>query len=313
MEFFSEPSRTISAARAHLDRGFRFEQAGTLERALDAYRDALGAAPSSSEEAEARLRIARVYRTMADWERSREESRAAVLLAEQLGALDLAAEAMNIEVGSLQMQGFFDEADQIALEALARAKSPRVRGITLQNLGRSAAERRDFERSDRYFDESIDAFRSANYEIGLAIALANAARAALDRGDTGRSIEIGREAISIARRINMLDVLLTTVQNQAAAHVATGNLDAAESLLTEALGHFTTAKNPVRQAECLEIMGQISETREDFGTAARCYARARDLATAANDLPLVERLEQKAAHAREHDAGVERDAGGERS
>jgi tetratricopeptide (TPR) repeat protein len=291
----------MSAARAHLDRGFRFEQAGTLERALEAYRDAVAARPAPIELAEARLRIARVYRSLAEWDRSREESREAVRIAEASGAADLAAEAMNIEIGSLQMQGFFDEADGIAREALSRATSPRVRGITLQNLGRSAAERREFDTSDHYFDASIEAFRAANYEVGLAVALANAARAALDRGDTARSIEIGREAISIARRLNALDVLLTTVQNQAAAHVATGDLDSAESLLTEALGHFTTARNPVRQAECLEIMGQISQTRDDYGTAARCYARGRDLAIAANDQPLVERLTRKMATATEHE------------
>jgi tetratricopeptide (TPR) repeat protein len=297
METSSEPGRTISAARAHLDRGFRFEQAGTLERALEAYGNAINAMPDATELAEARLRIARVYRTMAMWERSRAESREAVRIAESTGCMDLAAEAMNIEIGALQMQGFFDEADRLAQEALIRATSPRVRGITLQNLGRSAAERREFEKSDRYFDASIEAFRMASYEVGVAVALANAARAALDRGDTARSLEIGLEAIGIARRLNALDVLLTTVQNQAAAHVATGDLDSAEALLTEALGHFTTARNPVRQAECLEIMGQISETRGDYGTAARCYGRARDLATSANDLPLMQRLMRKVATA----------------
>jgi hypothetical protein len=46
----------------------------------------------------------------------------------------------------------------------------------------------------------------------------------------------------------------------------------------------------VRQAECLEIMGQTSELKADLETAVRCYSRARDLAESANDQPLVERL-----------------------
>ncbi len=96
-----------------------------------------------------------------------------------------------------------------------------------------------------------------------------------------------------ARRLNALDILLTTVQNQAAALVTTGRLDAAEGLLTEALGHFTSARNLVRQAECLEIMGTISEQRPDFDTATRCYLRARDLAVAASDAPLVDRLSSR--------------------
>jgi tetratricopeptide (TPR) repeat protein len=293
MEPTSEQSRAVSPTRTHLDRGFRFEEGGTLARALEIYHEALAAATSPAEQAEARLRIARVYRTMADWTHSREESTEAVRLAQVAGLDDLAAEALNVEVGALQGQGRFDEADNIARRAFDLARSPRVQGITLQNLGRSAAERRDFDTSDRYFDESIKAFRSANYELGLAVALVNASRAALDRGNAARSVEIGREAITIARRLNSLDVLLTAVQNQAAAFVATGMLDSAEGLLTEALGHFTSARNPIRQAECLEIMGHMSELRSDWETAVRCYSRARDLARTADDQPLSARLGQR--------------------
>lgn len=293
MEPLSEPSRASSAARAHLDNGFRFEQGGSLERALDAYEAALDAAATPAEEAEARIRIARTYRSLGDLARSLEESRAALTLAEQAGADDLAAEAMNVEIGLLQMRGLHEEADVLGQAAIARAKSPRVRGITLQNLGRGAAERRDFTTSDAYFDQSIEAFRAANYDFGLAVSLTNAARAALDRGDAGRSIEIGKEAILLARRLNALDVLLTTVQNQAAAFLALGNLDAAELLLTEALGHFTSARNSQRQAECLEIMGQMNEQRPDYDTAVRCYVRARDLALAATDQSLADRLAKR--------------------
>ncbi len=293
MEPTTEPSRAVSAARAHLDRGFRLEQAGTLDRALDEYRDAMRTAVSPSENAEAHLRIARVYRSMADWSLSREESDAAVRIAKAAGLDDLAAEALNVEFGALQTQGRFDEADTIGQRAIGLARSPRVRGITLQNLGRSAAERRDFKTSDRYFNESINAFRAANYEFGLAVALCNASRASLVRGDAQRSVEIGNEAITIARRLNSLETLLTAVQNQAAAFMATGKLESAETLLTEALGHFTSARNPIRQAECLEIMGQIGELRSDWETAVRCYTRAGDLAGAANDKPLTERLRRR--------------------
>jgi tetratricopeptide (TPR) repeat protein len=293
MEPTPERSRVSSAARAQLDNGFRFEQGGSLERALEAYRAALAVADTPLDEAEARLRIARAHRGLADFDRSLEEARAALRLADACGADDLAAEAINVEVGALQMMGSFDEADALALTAISRAKSPRVRGILLQNLGRGAAERRDFETSDRYFDQSIEAFREAKYDFGLAVSLTNAARAALDRGNAERSIEIGHEAIVLTRRLNALDVLLTTVQNQAAAFLALGNLDSAELLLTEALGHFTSARNPQRQAECLEIMGQMNEQRPDYETAERCYSRARDLAVAATDRMMADRLAKR--------------------
>jgi tetratricopeptide (TPR) repeat protein len=293
MEATPEQSRAVSAARAHLDRGFRLETAGTLDRALDEYREALTVAVSPVERAESHLRIARVYRSMAEWTLSREQSDEAMRIARANSLDDLAAEALNVEFGALQSQGRYDEADAMGQRAIALARSPRVLGITLQNLGRGAAERRDFKTSDRYFDQSIEAFRSANYEFGLAVALCNASRAALDRGDAERSLQIGDEAIAIARRLNSLETLLTAVQNQAAAFMATGKLDSAESLLTEALGHFTSARNPIRQAECLEIMGQIGELRSDWETAVRCYTRAGDLSTGASDSPLTERLRRR--------------------
>jgi tetratricopeptide (TPR) repeat protein len=293
MEPTPDPSRGRSAAREHLDSGFRFEQSGALERALYSYREALAASATPYERAESHLRIARVRRSQAEWAASQIESAEAIRIADEIGADDLAAEAMNVEIGSLQIRGFFDEADALAHAAIRRARSPRVRGITLQNLGRGAAERRDFEGADRYFAESIAAFRDADYAIGVAVALANAAKAALDRGDVVRSIKIGDEAVARARRLNVLDVLSTAVQNQAAALVMIGRLDAAEALLTEALGHFTSAHNLVRQAECLEIMGTISERRLDLDTAGRCYRRARDLAQKAGDNPLIERLDSR--------------------
>jgi tetratricopeptide (TPR) repeat protein len=293
MEATPEQSRAVSAARAHLDRGFRLETAGTLDRALDEYREALTVAVSPVEQAESHLRIARVYRSMAEWALSREQTDEAMRIARAHDLDDLAAEALNVEFGALQSQGRYDEADAMGQRAIALARSPRVRGITLQNLGRGAAERRDFKTSDRYFDQSIEAFRSANYEFGLAVALCNASRAALDRGDAARSLEIGDEAIAIARRLNSLETLLTAVQNQAAAFMETGKLDSAESLLTEALGHFTSARNPIRQAECLEIMGQIGELRSDWETAVRCYTRAGDLSAGASDSPLTERLRRR--------------------
>lgn len=293
MELTNERSHILSSAQAHLDRGFRFEQAGSLERALDAYRDALAARPTPVQQVEARLRIARVFRGLSDWERSREESSAAIELANAIGADDLAAEAMNVEMGSLQVRGFFAEAEALGLEALRRARTDRVRGITLQNLGKGAAERGDFDASDRYFRDSVDAFRAANYDFGLAVALTNAAKAALDRGDAARALQVGNEAINLTRRVNALDVLLTAVQNQAAALVTVGELEAAESLLTEALGHFTSARNVLRQAECLEIMGQMSETRPDLETARRCYMRAHELAVEAGNRALVERLSKR--------------------
>ncbi|HTE47892.1 MAG TPA: tetratricopeptide repeat protein, partial [Gemmatimonadaceae bacterium] len=129
--------------------------------------------------------------------------------------------------------------------------------------------------------------------LGMAVALTNLSAVARDKGDPSRGLEYAQEATSLCRRLNALDVLLVAVQNEASALVALGRLDEAERLLAEALGHFTSARNPVRQAECLEIMGQMSEQRPDLETAARCYARALGIAQQAGDNPLMERIAKR--------------------
>lgn len=284
-----------SPVSAHLRRGFQFEQAGTTARALKIYRETLDLATTVEEEAEIRLRVARVLRSISEWDDALAESREATRLAESVSAFDLAAEAMNVEVGVHQFRGDFEAADRLIERALERSRSPRLRGITLQNRGRGAAERRDFVTADRCFTESAEAFRQAGYELGMAIALTNLSAVARDKGDPMRGLEFAQEATALCRRLNALDVLLVAVQNEAAALVALNRLDEAEKLLAEALGHFTSARNPVRQAECLEIMGHMSEQRPDFETAARCYERALFIAKNAGDNPLIERLTRRLA------------------
>src|SRR3954463_8996859 len=109
MEPNPERTRAVSAARANLDRGFRFEQSGSLDRALESYRDALAGA-DGGEQVEARLRIARVLRSVSELDGAVTEAREAIRLATALGSEDLAAEAMNVEVGVLQMRGQFEDA-----------------------------------------------------------------------------------------------------------------------------------------------------------------------------------------------------------
>jgi tetratricopeptide (TPR) repeat protein len=284
---------TTTSPRAHLDRGLRFEQAGTSDRALGAYREALAASFDHLEQAEARVRIARVLRTMARWDEAVAESRAAATAADRARADDLVAEAMNIELWVLHLRGASDEATSLGQQALSRAKAPRVRGITLQNLGIIAATRRDFVAADSYFAQSVEAFTQSGYELGTAIAMSNRAAAARDTGEPERALDLARDAAGLARRLNALDVLVGAVQNEAHALVLLGRMEEAEERLTEALGHFSAAGNPIRQAECLEIMGELCERRGESETARRCYSRARDIARTAGAETLTGRLDRR--------------------
>jgi tetratricopeptide (TPR) repeat protein len=286
----------LLTARMHLDGGFRYEQAGATHKAIAAYEAALSASATPVERAEAHLRLARVYRTGTDWDAAIAASRVAVRLAEDAGSDDLVAEAMNVEVGVYQLRGEFDAGDALAVAALARARSPRVRGILLQNRGAMAAQLRDFAAAKTYFAESVSAFEEAGYELGMAFALNNAAAAARDAGDPTSSLELAQEAAALSRRLGAFDVLTLAVQNQAYALVALGRPDEAEAPLGEVLGHFTVTANVLRQAECLEVMGSLYALRSEYAdTAVRCYDLARTLAVRVGARSLAERVANRIA------------------
>ena len=285
------------SARAHLDGGFPYELAGVARKAVAAYEAALIVGDAPLERAEAHLRLARVHSSRAEWEAASRESRTAARLAEQGGSDDLAAEAMNVEVGVHLLRGDFEAGDALAVMALARARSARVRGIILQNRGSMAAQHRDFTAASAFFAQSVEQFQTAGYELGMAIALTNASAAARDAGDAATALDLAERAAAVSRRLSAFDVLTVAVQNQAQALVALGRADEAEAPLGEVLGHFTATANMLRQAECLEVMGELYALRAGYDdTAARCFDLASTLARRVGARALTERLTVRLAH-----------------
>jgi len=292
------PGQFLAAltARAHLAGGFRYEQAGVGHKAVAAYEAALDAAATPRERAEAHIRLARVYSAESEWAAAAHEARAAVRLAEEAGSDDLAAEAMNVEVGLHMLRGEFAAADAVATAALTRARSARVRGVLLQNRGSVSAQARDFAAAGRFFSQSVAAFDEAGYELGMAFALTNASAAARDAGDAAGALELAKRAAALARRLGAFDILTVAVQNQAQALVTLGHADEAEAPLGEVLGHFTATCNVLRQAECLEVMGELYALRPRYDdTAARCFELAGTLAERVGARPLSERVSRRLA------------------
>jgi tetratricopeptide (TPR) repeat protein len=282
--------------RPHLERGLRYEQAGVTEKAVAAYRSALAASVTAVERAEAHIRLARIHRTVSNWDDAIREADEAARLAGEAGNGDLAAEALNVEVGVHQLRGDFALGERVARRALELARTPRVRGILLQNLGAIAAQRREFHLADRLFSQSVEEFKTARYEVGMAVALNNASAAARDANDFERALELSALAADVSGRIDALDVLMLALQNQAHALLELGSISSAETLLGQALGHYAATRNVLRHAECLEIMGRIEEWKPGYLDAAiRCYQLAAEMATKVGDRVLVERLQRRLA------------------
>lgn len=279
------------ALRSHFEAGQRFAAAGAVDKALAAYRAALAVATAPAERAMVLLHTSRLYRLRASWDDAVTAAREAQRLAEEARDDELVAEAMNAELGTYALRGRFADGHALAEQALARARSPRIRGMLLQNRGVLAARARDFDAAERWFAESIAAFREANFERGLAAALTNAAAAALDAGDPARALHLAGEGADVAMRIQAFDYVVLALQNKGEALAGLGRLDEAESMLGRTLGHFASSGDVLRQAECLEILGGLHARRDGgHATAVRCLSRAADLASVAGDPVLSERV-----------------------
>ncbi|HET7457352.1 MAG TPA: hypothetical protein VFJ74_06835 [Gemmatimonadaceae bacterium] len=295
------------SARAHLDGGLPYEQAGISRKAVAAYEAALRVGASPLERAEAHVRLARVHSAESQWDAAMHEAATAIALADEAGSDDLAAEAMNVQVGIHVLRGDLATADALALSALACARAPRVRGILLQNRGTIAAQRRDFAAAGALFAESVTAFNDAGYELGTGFALVNGSAAARDAGNAAEALELAERAAVVARRLGAFDVLTIAVQNQAQALVALGRADEAEAPLGEVLGHFTATCNVLRQAECLEVMGELYAIRPGHDdTAARCFDLALSLSRRVGAASLTDRLAGRLAEVK----GVSGNEGG---
>lgn len=280
--------------RQHLDAGAACEHSGMTDQALVAYGDALEAATTPAERAEAHVRVACLQRTRSQWDDVRKHATIALELAHECGSDDLAAEAINVEVGMHILRGELDDAAVRSERALTLCRSPRLRGITLQNQGTIAGRRGDMSAARARLEESIAAFREVGYELGITYSLVNLAVVAQDAGELNRALDLGNKAIAASRAIQADNLLLTAVQNQAHVMVRLGWFDKAQTMLTEAFGFFTTARNVIRQAECLEIMGELNSMRGgDPETAIRSFSRAKELAEKSGDMILTERIGKK--------------------
>lgn len=271
----------IETAREALDRGLRHERGGAPERARQCYEDALRLDPAPAMQAEAWRRLADAHRAHGDWAASLDAARRSAAVAAAAGLGDLHAEALNAEGNTHLLRGDVAAALPLFERALAAAADARVRGIALQSLGVCAARRGDSGEARERFTASLACFRTAGYGRGELIALINVASVTVDFGDPAAALPLLDEAGTLARRLDDLDLLLLVVTCEAEALGKLGRPADAEARLTEAIGHFATAGNHVRRAECLLVLGGVhaAQPGPDAADAARrCYAAAERLA-----------------------------------
>jgi tetratricopeptide (TPR) repeat protein len=275
-----------------IEEGLRLEKFGMLDRALAHYeKAATGNDPLTVTTA--LRRRASVLRTRCEWEGALAAARESAAVAVQHGLDDAHAEALNAESAVFQSQGDFAAATPLLERILEMTTDPRIRGVALQNLGTIAAEGGDYETAEHRFLESYRCFRAAEYAWGQAFALNNYGRAAMDRDNFEIAERVLSRAVELAREIEDLDLAAIATMNIAETMLSAGDLERADEAASTALGYFDMAGNRWRRVECLRLLGDINRQDGQLEVARRCYLQGLDLARELGIQPEIIRLEER--------------------
>ena len=260
-----------------IEEGLRLEKFGMLDRALAHY-EAASSGNDPLTVATAWRRRASVLRTRCDWEGALAAARESAAVAVRHGLVDAHAEALNAEAAVFQSQGDFAAARPLLERILGMTTDPRIRGVALQNLGSVAAEGGDLETAEHRFLESYRCFQAAEYLWGQAFALNNYGRAAMDRENFEIAERVLARAVDLAREIEDLDLAALATMNLAETMLCAGDLERADETASTALGYFEMAGNRWRRVECLRLLGDINRRDGQMEIARRCYAQGLELA-----------------------------------
>jgi tetratricopeptide (TPR) repeat protein len=260
-----------------LDAGRRAEQFGALDVAIESFSEA-SQCDDPATCAEALARLADAHRSRADWSAALAAARRAQQIARSARLDALLAHAMIAEGNVLMVRGDFSDARRIFDQVLSLTADPYMRGLALQNIGTVLAEQGQLGAAERSFTESCGCFQRAGYRRGEAISLNNCGRVALDRGDYELASDLLRHALAVAREVEHAELVALATLNLAEAKMHRGEPHEAERFASEALGFFSSSGNRWREVECLRLLGAISEQAGDLENATRCYNRGLGLA-----------------------------------
>jgi tetratricopeptide (TPR) repeat protein len=264
-----------------LDEGLKAERSDNLQRALHHYADAaIQAGDDASIVARALTRQSAVYRRRSEWEFAAESARRAFEVAEGAQLPELRAEALVSEGNALMCGGRLDEARNVFHRLARVAIDDRQRGMALQSLGNIHAQRKEFDQAAKAFGQSRELFEQSGYARGETVAVCNLGRLALDMGDVDSAETLLTEALTEAREMEDGELSALALLNLAQVRVARRQFIEAEGMVMAALGHFVASENRWRQIECLTVLADIAEAEGKTDEVRARLERGREIARA---------------------------------
>jgi diguanylate cyclase (GGDEF)-like protein/putative nucleotidyltransferase with HDIG domain len=213
----------------------------------------------------------------------------AVAMAEEANDPNALGHALNALAAVRWRQGDLDAADRLFHEALKRGASttdPRLQVDVMTNLGSLAKIRGDFREALRCYEEALTHGRLHSLLDDIVGTLNNlgTANVALRRLDAAE--DAFTEALTIANALGGLPVRIQLEVNCAALQIEKGDYAEAKRRCDHAMSLASHLGDPRANAEAEKIYGIIAREAGALPHAEAHLVRAREMASAVNDLEL---------------------------
>jgi len=268
----------VARARALEVQGKRAEQQGALdglERLADALDDDVRRAFVAVERSNLALRIG-------DNQGCEHAARRAIALAERAGAVALRLRGLNLLSIATRFLGDIPSSTALALDALAVARSHRLRteeGLILNQLGVNTITTGDRAAALAIFEQLLGIERELGSRRGEATASNNLGTVLVELGEYAR----GRLHLEDSLRLSCAtgDLVMQSYALHGLSNVARieGDLPGARASAQSALDLAIEGRDPVSEVEVLCTLGAVLAALGDCNTAKALCERALALAT----------------------------------
>ena len=197
--------------------------------------------------------------------------------------------ALNVLAAVRWRQGDLDEAERLFHEALQRGTStndPRLQVDVMTNLGSLAKIRGDFREALRCYEEALAQGRLHSLLDNILGTLNNLGIANLALGRLDAAEDAFTEALTIANALGGLSIRIQLEVNCASLQIEKGDFVEAKRRCDRAMKLAAHLGDSRANAEGEKVYGIIARETGDLAAAETHLARARETASAVNDLEL---------------------------
>lgn len=284
-EHYERAGEHALAAAWLLRAGDQAYEMGAFPEAISAFGRALSLLPDTDRAGRAALliRLGGAYERQGDYPPASEYLERGLVLARELGAEKMCADALSALSAVAHRRGAHDESRGLAEAALDAARAARDAVSTAQanqQLGTIALFDGDYATAIHYYTESLEQFFEGEHQPGIAACLNRLGLAYTYLGAYANALRHFEESVAISRTLGDQWCVTSCLTCMSWMELLRGDPAAAMRYGAEGVALLREIGDRAGLATCLNNLGHAAAALGDADAAERYYGEALDLAIA---------------------------------